>query len=87
MVVAAEVAYQRETLPAFLATVSALLKEDGLALVVMTPELADNGRGLEGVEKLMRSTPDLDLVDVALGDDDDDESLGTARYTLKRRKT
>ena len=86
MVVAAEVAYQRETLPAFLSTVSALLKDDGLALVVMTPELADNGRGLEGVEKLMRSTPDLDLVDVALGDDDDDESLGTARYTLRRRK-
>ncbi len=71
MVVAAEVAYQRETLPAFLATVSTLLKEDGLALVVMTPELADNGRGLEGVEKLMRSTPDLDLVDVALGDVDE----------------
>ena len=87
MVVAAEVAYQRETLPAFLATVSTLLKEDGLALVVMTPELADNGRGLEGVEKLMRSTPNLELVEVALGDDDDDESLGTARYTLKRRKT
>ena len=86
MVVAAEVAYQRETLPAFLATVSTLLKEDGLALVVMTPELADNGRGLEGVEKLMRSTPDLDLVDVALGDDDDDESMGTARYTLRRRR-
>ena len=86
LVVAAEVAYQRETLPAFLATVSTLLKEDGLALVVMTPELADNGRGLEGVEKLMRSTPDLDLVDVALGDDDDDESLGTARYTLRRRR-
>ena len=81
MVVAAEVAYQRETLPAFLATVSALLKDDGLALVVMTPELADNGRGLEGVEKLMRSTPDLDLVDVALGDDDDDESMGTALHT------
>ena len=87
MVVAAEVAYQRETLPAFLATVSALLKEDGRALVVMTPELADNGRGLDGVEKLMRSTPTLELVEVALGDDDDDESLGTARYTLKRRKT
>ena len=86
MVVAAEVAYQRETLPAFLSTVSALLAEDGLALVVMTPELADNGRGLEGVEKLMRSTPDLDLVDVALGDDDDDESMGTARYTLRRRR-
>ena len=86
LVVAAEVAYQRETLPAFLATVSTLLKEDGLALVVMTPELADNGRGLEGVEKLMRSTPDLDLVDVALGDDDDDESMGTARYTLRRSK-
>ena len=85
-VVAAEVAYQRETLPAFLSTVSALLKDDGLALVVMTPELADNGRGLDGVEKLMRSTPDLDLVDVALGDDDDDESLGTARYTLRRRR-
>ena len=85
MVVAAEVAYQRETLPAFLATVSALLKDDGLALVVMTPELADNGRGLEGVEKLMRSTPDLDLVDVALGDDDDDESMGTARYTLVKK--
>ena len=86
MVVAAEVAYQRETLPAFLATVSSLLKDDGLALVVMTPELADNGRGLEGVEKLMRSAPDLDLVDVALGDDDDDEALGTARYTLRRRR-
>ena len=52
----------------------------------MTPELADNGRGLDGVEKLMRSTPDLDLVDVALGDDDDDEALGTARYTLRRRR-
>ena len=87
MVVAAEVAYQRETLPAFLATVASLLKDDGLALVVMTPELADNGRGLEGVEKLMRSTPTLEFVEVALGDDDDDESLGTARYTLKRRKT
>ena len=85
LVVAAEVAYQRETLPAFLQTVSALLKEDGRALVVMTPELADNGRGLEGVEKLMRSTPDLDLVDVALGDDDDDESMGTARYTLVKK--
>merc|ERR1719305_652832 len=45
LVVAAEVAYQRETLPAFLATVASLLKEDGRALVVMTPELADNGRG------------------------------------------
>ena len=86
LIVAAEVAYQRETLPAFLATVSSLLKDDGLALVVMTPELADNGRGLEGVEKLMRSAPDLDLVDVALGDDDDDESMGTARYTLRRRR-
>jgi len=86
LVVAAEVAYQRETLPAFLATVSALLKDDGLALVVMTPELADNGRGLDGVEKLMRSAPDLDLVGVALGDDDDDEALGTARYTLRRRR-
>ena len=86
LVVAAEVAYQRETLPAFLSTVSTLLKEDGLALVVMTPELADNGRGLDGVEKLMRATPDLDLVDVALGDDDDDEALGTARYTLRRRR-
>ena len=87
LVVAAEVAYQRETLPAFLATVASLLKEDGLALVVMTPELADNGRGLDGVEKLMRSAPGLDLVSVELGDDDDDEALGTARYTLKRRKT
>ena len=86
MVVAAEVAYQRETLPAFLATVSALLKDDGLALVVMTPELADNGRGLDGVEKLMRSAPGLDLVSVELGDDDDDEALGTARYTLRRRR-
>jgi predicted nicotinamide N-methyase len=86
LIVAAEVAYQRETLPAFLQTVSALLKDDGLALVVMTPELADNGRGLDGVEKLMRSAPDLDLVDVALGDDDDDEALGTARYTLRRRR-
>ena len=86
LVVAAEVAYQRETLPAFLQTVSTLLKEDGLALVVMTPELADNGRGLDGVEKLMRSAPGLDLVSVELGDDDD-EALGTARYTLKRRKT
>ena len=86
MVVAAEVAYQRETLPAFLATVSTLLKEDGLALVVMTPELADNGRGLDGVEKLMRASRTLDLVDVALGDDDDDESMGTARYTLRRRR-
>ena len=86
LVVAAEVAYQRETLPAFLATVSTLLKEDGLALVVMTPELADNGRGLDGVEKLMRASETLDLVDVALGDDDDDESMGTARYTLRRSK-
>ena len=86
LVVAAEVAYQRETLPAFLSTVSALLKEDGRALVVMTPELADNGRGLDGVEKLMRASETLDLVDVALGDDDDDEALGTARYTLRRRR-
>ena len=86
LVVAAEVAYQRVTLPAFLATVSSLLKDDGLALVVMTPELADNGRGLEGVEKLMRASETLDLVDVALGDDDDDEALGTARYTLRRRR-
>lgn len=38
VVVAAEVAYQRETLPAFLDTVEALLAPGGTAIVVMTPE-------------------------------------------------
>jgi len=87
LVVAAEVAYQRETLPAFLATVAALLSETGRALVVMTPELADNGRGLAGIEKIMREDVALELLSVEAPseDDDDDENLYTARYTLKRR--
>mmetsp|Transcript_14042 Transcript_14042/g.41844 ORF Transcript_14042/g.41844 Transcript_14042/m.41844 type:complete len:268 (-) Transcript_14042:15-818(-) len=85
LVIAAEVAYQRETLPAFLETVAALLAPEGRALVVMSPELADNGRGLDGVERLMRASK-LDILDVAKPrDDDDDEYDYTARYTLARK--
>ena len=64
----------------------ALLAPGGRALVVMSPELADNGRGLEGVEKLMKAS-NLDVLDVARPDVDADEDPFeyTARYTLARR--
>ena len=86
LVIAAEVGYQRETLPALLDTIAALLADDGRALLQLTPELADNGRGLEGVKEFI-SKSHLVLLDVALPDDDDDEAEddGTARFTLGLR--
>ena len=89
VVLAAEVAYQRETLPALLDTVAQLLAPDGRALLQLTPELADNGRGLAGVKDLIAQSR-LALVDVALPrDDDDDDGAGddgTARFTLSLRR-
>ena len=86
LVIAAEVGYQRETLPALLDTIAALLADDGRALLQLTPELADNGRGLEGVKEFINKSS-LVLLDVALPDDDDDEAEddGTARFTLGLR--
>ena len=69
--------------------VDALLEPTGAALVQITPELADNGRGLEGVKnEIAKSNLVIVNIDLPKTDDDDDDDQGddgTARFTLAKK--